>query len=59
MESRLRDDYGAYIIGIKKPNQKMTIAPGPQTTLGETDILVLIGPTGDLERLTEELNRKA
>jgi len=55
IESRLKDEYGAYIIGIKKPDRQMNIAPGPQTILGESDVLVIIGPTEGLERLGEEL----
>jgi len=57
VESRLKDEYGAYIIGIKKPDSPMNIAPGPQTILGESDTLVIIGPTENLERLSAELAR--
>lgn len=56
MESRLKDDYGATIIGIKKPGEQMLVAPSPQTLLGSSDTLVLIGPTDDLERLNEDLS---
>lgn len=56
MESRLKDDYGATIIGIKKSGEQMTVAPGPQILLGASDTLVLIGPTDGLERLSEDLS---
>ncbi len=55
-ESGLRDDYGVHVIGIKKQGEPMHIAPGPRFTLDETDTLVLIGPTADLERLSGDLS---
>jgi len=55
VESQLKQDYNVTIIGIKKPSTQMTIAPGPNTVLEEGDVLVLIGPTGDLERLSNSL----
>ncbi len=58
-ESRLKDEFGASIIGIKKLNRAMVIAPGPDKVLNEGDILVLIGQTDGLERLTWELGEKA
>jgi len=54
-ESNLKQDYGATIIGVKKPGLNMSIAPGPATVLGEADILVLIGASEGLERLTQTL----
>lgn len=54
-ESNFKQDYGATIIGVKKPGLNMTIAPGPATVLGEADILVLIGASEGLERLTQTL----
>lgn len=56
VDSQLKQEYGVTIIGIKKAGQKMTIAPGPQTVLNESDILVLLGPTEDLERLSRDLS---
>jgi K+/H+ antiporter YhaU regulatory subunit KhtT len=34
----------------------MAIAPGPETILNESDILVLIGPNEGLERLSRALS---
>jgi voltage-gated potassium channel len=56
VESQLKQEYGATIIGIKKPGQKMTVAPSPATVLSESDILVLIGPSDGLERLSRDLS---
>ena len=56
MESRLKDDYGANIIGIKKTGEQMSVAPGPKTMLDSSDTLVLIGPTDGLERLSVDLS---
>lgn len=56
IESRLKQDYGVTIIGIKKPDREMTIAPGPETVLLENDILVIIGKTEDLEKFGKEMS---
>ncbi|MDH3889773.1 MAG: potassium channel protein [candidate division Zixibacteria bacterium] len=56
MDSGLKNDYEATIIGIKKTGEQMSVAPGPQTLLETSDTLVLIGPTDGLERLGEELS---
>lgn len=56
VESKLKKDYGVTIIGIKKTNQQMSIAPGPDTILDESDILVLVGPTEELRRLSHDLS---
>ncbi len=56
IESNLKQDYNVTLIGIKKPNKNITIAPQPNTVLGVSDILVLIGPTDDLVRLTNDLS---
>ncbi|KAA3637361.1 MAG: TrkA family potassium uptake protein [Calditrichaeota bacterium] len=53
--SNLKNDYGVTIIGIKKLNQEMMVAPGPQTVLDENDILVLIGSEDGLERISNTL----
>ena len=55
VESNLKREYNVTIIGIKKVGQKMNIAPNPDTVLTEKDILVLIGPSEDLERLSQEM----
>lgn len=55
VDSRLKQEFNVTLIGIKKQDKKMTIAPGPNTTLDEGDILVLVGPTEDLERLSQAL----
>lgn len=56
IESNLKQDYNVTLIGIKQPNKNIIIAPQPNTILGVADILVLIGPTDDLVRLTDDLS---
>jgi len=53
VESRLKQDFGANIIGLKKPGENMMIAPGPNTILDKEDIMVLIGHADGLERLSK------
>ena len=55
VESRLKQDFGANIIGVKKPGENMLMVPGPDTVVGESDIMVLIGASEDLERLGKSL----
>jgi len=56
IESKLKDDYGVTIIGLKKTTAQMLIAPGPQTVLQDSDVMVLIGPVEGLERLSRDLS---
>jgi voltage-gated potassium channel len=58
VESRLKQDYGVTIIGIKKAGQKMIVAPGPETVLNASDVLVLIGDNENLERLSKDLTER-
>ncbi len=55
VQSNLKKEYGITIIGIKKEDQEMVVAPGPETVLEENDILVLIGKTQGLEQLSQVL----
>jgi len=55
MESGIKDEYGVTVVGIKKPNEKMQINPPPDATILENDILVLVGSSDELERLTREM----
>ncbi len=55
LNSRLKQEYGVTIIGIKKAHGKMTVAPGLDTILNESDVLVLIGPIEGLESLSRDL----
>lgn len=58
LESGLKDDYGVTVIGIKKQDGPMSIAPGPKAVLQSNDTLVLIGSNEDLERLTTDISKK-
>jgi voltage-gated potassium channel len=58
LESGLKDDYGVTVIGIKKQDGPMSIAPGPKAVLQAHDTLVLIGPNEGLERLTTDISKK-
>lgn len=55
VDSGLKKEYGATIIGIKKPADRMQVNPGPGTILAAGDVLVLLGSTDDLERLSRDL----
>jgi voltage-gated potassium channel len=50
-DSRLKQDFNVTILGLKKPGQKMSITPGPETVIGEGDTLILIGSNDQLEKL--------
>lgn len=59
-KSELRSRYGANLIAIRKPRispdeagRQWNVNPLPTDIIQEDDILVLIGRTRDLERLTE------
>lgn len=56
VESNIKPDYNVTIIGIKKEDQKMSVAPAPDTVLEKSDILVLIGPIDGLEKLGKDLS---
>lgn len=55
-ESRLKADYGVNIVGMKKRNASITIAPESNTILEEGDVMVLIGPNEGLESLSKALS---
>lgn len=55
VESGIKSQYGVTVVGIKKPNKKMQINPAPSAIIEENDILVLVGSTEELERLTIEM----
>ncbi len=55
IESKLKQEYGLTVIGMKKVDKEMIITPGPNTVLNAGDILVLIGQYEDLERLSKSL----
>ena len=56
MESGIKAEYGVTVIGIKKPNEKLQINPPPNATMLENDVLVLVGSSAELERLTLEMS---
>ncbi|MCP4705761.1 MAG: potassium channel protein [candidate division Zixibacteria bacterium] len=56
VESGIKAEYGVTVVGIKKPNQKMNINPPPDAVILEKDILVLVGSSDELERLTKEMS---
>lgn len=52
-DSNLKQDFGVTIIGVKKTNQDMIIAPGPNIILDANDIMVLIGHEDGLENISK------
>ncbi len=57
MESGIKAEYGVTVVGIKKTNQKLQINPPPDAVILENDILVLVGSSNELERLTLEMSK--
>jgi voltage-gated potassium channel len=55
VESKLKQDYGINIIGMKKKSSRLTISPGPNTIMEANDVLVIIGSSENLERLSSDL----
>ncbi len=55
VESKLKQDYSVNIIGMKKKSSQLTISPGPNTIMEAGDILVIIGTSENLERLSTDL----
>jgi voltage-gated potassium channel len=56
--SNLKRDYGVTVIGIKQQGEQMRVNPGPQTVINSGDILVILGDTHDLERLSQDLRER-
>lgn len=54
-DSNLKKDFDATLIGVKQSDGQMAISPGPNTVLGGGDIMLLIGPTEGLNRLSKAL----
>ena len=55
VESKLKDNYGVTVIGIKRIGEKMTIYPQPDWVFQVSDTMVLIGPNEGLEQLENDL----
>jgi voltage-gated potassium channel len=55
MQSNLKKQYGVTVIGIRKPNDRLLINPGPETIIEQGDVLVLIGGRAELEKLSCEI----
>ncbi len=55
VESRLKQEYGVHILGMKKKSSQLTISPGPNTIMEAEDILVIIGSSENLERMSKNL----
>ena len=58
-ESNLKQRYSISIVGIKKEGKKMDINPGSATVLNRHDVVVVIGRTEDLERLSRDMDKEA
>ena len=53
IESNLRKDFGVIIVLIKKANGEMIFNPRPVEVIGERDVLVVMGKTEDMIRMSE------
>ena len=52
-DSNIKQEFGVTVIGIKKPDREMIVAPGPDVLLESRDILVLIGHDDGLENISK------
>jgi voltage-gated potassium channel len=55
IDSRLRQNFGVIIVGIKKSSGQMIFNPVPAETLEAGDVIVVIGKKEDLKRMSEVL----
>jgi len=59
---QLRAGYNVSVLAIKRRNflgAMENVMPDPERELGETDRLIIVGETGDLERLLTDTNTRA
>lgn len=55
LENNMRRDYGVIIVAIKKPTNEMIFNPVPTEKLEAGDVIVVIGKTDELKRLSKAL----
>lgn len=55
VDSKFKAEYGVTVIGIKKSGQKMIINPPPDAVIQAGDIMVLVGTSEQLEKITAEM----
>ncbi len=56
VDSRIKAEFGVTVIGVKKPNQSLSINPDPGLIIRPGDILILIGSTQSLETLAGRMS---
>jgi voltage-gated potassium channel len=55
LENNMRRDYGVIIVAIKKPTNEMIFNPVPTDKLEAGDVIVVIGKSDELKRLSKVL----
>lgn len=50
-ESRIRKDHGSVVVGLRERGGKMVFNPGPARRISSGDVLIVLGPKAELERL--------
>lgn len=50
----LKERYGAGVIGIRQANRQFIYAPPPDQTIAETDVLIVVTPMAESDRLRAE-----
>lgn len=53
MSSNLRQEFGVIIVAIKRNSGEMIFNPGPHETFQAGDVIVVIGKTSELERMSQ------
>ncbi len=56
IESKIKADYDVTVIGIKKSNRDVVISPPPTAVIESGDLLLLVGASDNLERMTKEMS---
>ncbi len=52
IDSEIRNKYGAIIVAIARPNEKMVFNPPPQSVILEDDVLIALGEMKNLKALS-------
>jgi len=54
IESKVRNKYGVFIVGIKKPlEEQPTLLPSPEIVIEQDDILIVMGEESSIKRFQE------
>ena len=52
-DSKIKEEYGLLLVGIKKPNGEMVFNPAANYVFGSKDVLLVMGRTSEIQRLQQ------